>query len=753
MKSYTRVSRKTAEEDRIAICPNFGCEYMKRVKPLKLGFIGFGKHPKCKKHSIPLVYIDERIIDFVDAALACLFDKAGLPPRDLLKIVHSKFPDKFRSFIEDWVYCITIGRGARIVSRYMDTISRAYLKQLTKKQIRIIKKGNCFKPSLVNNAIKDGMDEICIQYTRILKHLRAHSEVFNEPDKLRPLSTELKNELKNWQKNILKNNVIKNSPAKTHDMTLIETKHNYDEVLNVGICRCLLGQKPESKNMQKTKISAFDRFSAYFEFFNAGITSKLKKSSIEALFAFSNNNLLFGSFPKSLKQPNFSDNEKESKLKMSFPVLTVSEEDKLRLYESIKEEINKFKRGILPPRISEIWEKSFKGIMSREYFQKLAREGFPEWYKKIWGKGTGVRSSNELDQEKQKLIKRRIRLELNKEKPNSINEISKSLGVSFNVVKRKILNYLKELYGDNKDRIKQEYKKRWDDPRSDEVRHAQSRIIRDIIESKGSQMLSEYVDKSTPIKIKCKNGHLFEAKPEHLKKGSWCNNCFLDRKKEKAAYELKDLIESKGGKLLTDYSSAKEKVWIECSKGHKFPTKPDNIKSGYWCPKCASGKYQRIIIWYIEKIFSFILNKRLKIPSRMICDIINCSSLGPIPIQFDKYSLSLMHFDGYFTIKLGNELYKVAIEYNGPQHYEFPNQIHLETRQGLIKFQEQQERDEFKRFICKKQSIILFEFPYYVNERMNNPKKIQSYIVKNLVPKIFHTISKNIPQFNHTLVF
>ena len=118
-----------------------------------------------------------------------------------------------------------------------------------------------------------------------------------------------------------------------------------------------------------------------------------------------------------------------------------------------------------------------------------------------WGV-RGVRSSNELNQEKQELIKRRIRLELNKENPNSINEISKSLDVSFNVIKRKILNYLKELYGDNKDRIKQEYKKRWNDPRSDEVRHAQSRIIRDIIESKGSQMLSEYVDKSTSINYK-----------------------------------------------------------------------------------------------------------------------------------------------------------------------------------------------------------------------------------------------------------
>ena len=108
---YKNVSRKTVWEDRVAICPIFGCEYMIRVKPLKFRFLGFGKYPKCKKHHLPLVYIDERIGDFVDAALACLFDKAGLPPTELLEGVKTQFPDEITSFVEGWVYCITVGRG------------------------------------------------------------------------------------------------------------------------------------------------------------------------------------------------------------------------------------------------------------------------------------------------------------------------------------------------------------------------------------------------------------------------------------------------------------------------------------------------------------------------------------------------------------------------------------------------------------------------------------------------------------------
>jgi hypothetical protein len=287
MKAYTQVSRKSVGEDRVAICPDFGCEYITRVKPLKLRFLGFGKHPKCKKHHIPLVYIDDRIGDFVDAALACLFDKAGLPPSELIEDVKSKFPDELKSFVEGWVYCITIGRGAPVVSRYMDTISNAYLKQLTKKQIKALKKGDDSKPNLVKKAIKDGIDEITIQFSRILKHLRAHSEILIDHQKIKPLSKDLKKYLDDWHKNVIKHNEIVNSPKNKRQMDSKEIKCNYDQILNVGTCRCLLGFNPETKEINKSKITAFDRFSAYHDFYNEELTIKFTKSDILILL---NNN-------------------------------------------------------------------------------------------------------------------------------------------------------------------------------------------------------------------------------------------------------------------------------------------------------------------------------------------------------------------------------------------------------------------------------------------------------------------------------
>lgn len=283
MKSYTDVSRKTVGEDRIAICPKFGCEFMRRVKPLKMKFFGFGKHPKCKKHHLSLVYVDERIGDFIDGALACFFDKAGLPPNELLEAIQTKFPEELESYLKGWIYCITVGRGAPIVSQYMDAISNGYLKQLTKKQVKAFKKGQETNTNMVSSVIKGGLNEIANQYTRLLTHLRVHSGVLTESNDLKPLSTSLRNYLIQWQENTLRNIKTLTFPETNREMTLKEIKHDYDDILNVYTCRCLLGLNPESREVKKTRINAFDRFSAYLEFYKEGLSVKFIKSDIEKI--------------------------------------------------------------------------------------------------------------------------------------------------------------------------------------------------------------------------------------------------------------------------------------------------------------------------------------------------------------------------------------------------------------------------------------------------------------------------------------
>jgi hypothetical protein len=253
---------------------------MMRVKPLKFGFFGFGKYPKCKTHHVPLVYVDERIEEFVDGALACLFDKAGLPSSELISMVASKYSEEMNIFIHGWVYCITIGRGAPIISRYLDSISKAYLKKLNRKQAKVLKKGELGKHAGKYQTLEDGLKTITTQYARVLKHLRVHSEVLVDAKSLKSLSSGLRQDLKKWQEGIIKEFLSKNPFEKGCMKDLIKTKRYYDHVLNVSTCRCLIGMDSEIK---KLKVTAFDRFSAYEDFHSEGITEKFSKSDLKKL--------------------------------------------------------------------------------------------------------------------------------------------------------------------------------------------------------------------------------------------------------------------------------------------------------------------------------------------------------------------------------------------------------------------------------------------------------------------------------------
>src|SRR5579872_1960468 len=74
------------------------------------------------------------------------------------------------------------------------------------------------------------------------------------------------------------------------------------------------------------------------------------------------------------------------------------------------------------------------------------------------------------------------------------------------------------------------------------------------------------------------------------------------------------------------------------------------------------------------------------------------------------YNLEL---DGY------NEELKIAFEYNGIQHYEYPNGFHKTEEE----FFDQTRRDGFKKEICKEMGIHLISIPYFIKY-----EKIMDYI-------------------------
>ena len=57
----------------------------------------------------------------------------------------------------------------------------------------------------------------------------------------------------------------------------------------------------------------------------------------------------------------------------------------------------------------------------------------------------------------------------------------------------------------------------------------------------------------------------------------------------KHAKKFRELVEKKGGAVITPYFAAKKEVTLMCEKGHQWTTTPDSIYKDNWCPECAGN--------------------------------------------------------------------------------------------------------------------------------------------------------------------
>ena len=283
IKNLSEVNRKVIKEDRIAICPQFGCSHIEKIKPLKLGFLGFRKYPKCSKHKYPLVFVDQFIDKFIRAVKACVFDRSSCPPEKLLRIIKTIAPDDLNLFINGWIYCIPFGRGAQIAYHYLEGLSQGYIKLLSRKQRKIYKSEKCSKVRS-NNILLNGLERIVEEYTTFLRMLNQKTTILYDPKLLKPLSKDTSDFLEAWfqdQRKIIQDIVKHKSNQITENYeSLTILKKNYDIILQAGICLCLMGRRP---NIVTKNISIFELFSAYYEFLESGLTDELSKCDLDMI--------------------------------------------------------------------------------------------------------------------------------------------------------------------------------------------------------------------------------------------------------------------------------------------------------------------------------------------------------------------------------------------------------------------------------------------------------------------------------------
>ena len=93
---------------------------------------------------------------------------------------------------------------------------------------------------------------------------------------------------------------------------------------------------------------------------------------------------------------------------------------------------------------------------------------------------------------------------------------------------------------------------------------------------------------ASSIKLKCCLGHVWNSHPNSVFEGSWCKICEKTFYNKERFEKIKEIVLEKGGELLSDipYDNA-TKIFINCSKGHKFKIVLHNLLSGKWCKYCS----------------------------------------------------------------------------------------------------------------------------------------------------------------------
>ena len=213
------------------------------------------------------------------------------------------------------------------------------------------------------------------------------------------------------------------------------------------------------------------------------------------------------------------------------------------------------------------------------------------------------------------------------------------------------------------------------------------------------------------IEIKCpEHGYFIQEARIHLN-GHGCRKCADKfRTQEEIIVEFQNKYGfTKFNYSMVDYVKWTTEILIGCTiEGHGFFFKtPSRHLAGSGCPKCCIHINQTESIEILERLtgLNFIIDRST-------------------PFLKNSENTGSLRYDCY------NEYLKLALEYNGKQHYEYIPHFH---RNGEIDFINQQKKDKLKRKLSKENNIYLIEISYKDNKK----EVIENQLFKYYHSKIF----------------
>lgn len=105
-----------------------------------------------------------------------------------------------------------------------------------------------------------------------------------------------------------------------------------------------------------------------------------------------------------------------------------------------------------------------------------------------------------------------------------------------------------------------------------------------------------YINSRTKLRWRCTKEHEWDAAPDMVKQGTWCEICSKKesgKKRRLKIEEMHSIAKARGGRCLSkEYINNSTHLLWECSSGHTWKANANNIKSGTWCPRCKHKKVE-----------------------------------------------------------------------------------------------------------------------------------------------------------------
>lgn len=131
---------------------------------------------------------------------------------------------------------------------------------------------------------------------------------------------------------------------------------------------------------------------------------------------------------------------------------------------------------------------------------------------------------------------------------------------------------------------------------------AEAKLLSKITE-KGGRLLTQYVSAKAKVTVICANGHIFQCAPNHISSDDqWCPQC-QSKKTLEIMQELSTNVTERGGIIIEGCTRASEQILLQCGHGHRWYTTALCVcKTPNWCIVCDDNNN----VYYEDKVINTI---------------------------------------------------------------------------------------------------------------------------------------------------